>query len=74
MWQCKTPRMRYGIVGNSTSLGRFCYEVRRLWHKWLSRRSQKAKLDWPTFNRLLKSYPLPPPHMKRSAYHFAANP
>ena len=64
----------YGVVGNSASLGRFRYEVGRLWHKWLSRRSQKAKLDWPTFNRLLTRYPLPPPHMKRSTYRFAANP
>lgn len=79
--QCKvlTQKLKghygyYGIVGNSPSLGRFCYEVGRLWHKWLSRRSQKAKLDWPTFNRLLKRYPLPPPHMKRPAYRFAANP
>lgn len=64
----------YGIVGNSASLGRFRNEVGRLWHKWLSRRSQKAKLDWPTFSRLLKRYPLPPPHMKRSIYRFAANP
>ncbi len=64
----------YGVVGNSASLGRFRNEVGRLWHKWLSRRSQKATLDWPTFNRLLKRYPLPPPHMKRSIYRLAANP
>jgi len=64
----------YGIAGNSASLGRFRNEVGRLWHKWLSRRSQKAKLDWPTFQRLLRRYPLPPPRLNRSAYCFAAKP
>ncbi len=64
----------YGIAGNSASLGRFRNEVGRLWHKWLSRRSQKAKLDWPTFQRLLRRYPLPPPRLNRSAYCFVAKP
>ena len=64
----------YRIAGNSASLGRFRNEVGRLWHKWLSRRSQKARLDWPTFQRLLKRYPLPLPRVIRSAYRFAANP
>lgn len=77
--QALTQKLRghygyYGIVGNSASLGRFRTEVGRLWHKWLSRRSQKAKLDWPTFNRLLQRYPLPPPRVKRSIYCVVANP
>ncbi len=79
--QCKalTQKLKghygyYGIIGNSASLGRFRNEVGRLWHKWLSRRSQKAKLDWPTFNRLLKRYPLPPPRLNRSFRRPVANP
>jgi group II intron reverse transcriptase/maturase len=50
----------YGIRGNSRAINRFHYEVRCLWRKWLRRRSQRTKLDWPAFNRLLARYPLPP--------------
>lgn len=64
----------YRVIGNSANLGRFRNEVGRLWHKWLSRRSQKARLDWSTFQRLLKRYPLPPPHLIRSVYCSAAKP
>jgi group II intron reverse transcriptase/maturase len=50
----------YGIRGNSASINRFHYEVRRRWRKWLSRRSQRAAMSWDAFNRLLLRYPLPP--------------
>jgi RNA-directed DNA polymerase len=50
----------YGIRGNSRAINRFAYEVRVLWRKWLSRRSQRAWLTWDAFNRLLTKYPLPP--------------
>ena len=33
----------YGITGNARALGRFLYEVRRLWRKWLHRRSWRGK-------------------------------
>ncbi|MBV1787356.1 hypothetical protein KQ940_04740, partial [Marinobacterium sp. D7] len=64
----------YGIAGNAASLGRFRTEVVRLWHKWLSRRSQKAWLDWSTFPRLLKRYPLPPPRMIRRIHRSVVKP
>jgi hypothetical protein len=51
----------YGITGNSTALCRFRYEARRLWHKWLNRRSQRAYLPWAVFARLEQRYPLPSP-------------
>lgn len=49
----------YGVRGNSRSLNRFHYEVRRLWKKWLSRRSQRSRMTWPVFNKMLARYPLP---------------
>jgi RNA-directed DNA polymerase len=64
----------YGITGNFRWLCRFRNEVGKLWHKWLSRRSQKAWLDWPAFNRLLLRYPLPAPRVVHSIYRVAANP
>jgi len=55
----------YGLRGNSSSINRFAYEVRRLWKKWLGRRSQRARMTWEKFNRLLRRYPLPPARVRR---------
>lgn len=55
----------YGIKGNSQSISRFHYQVRRLWKYWLSRRSQRARMSWKKFNRLLARHPLPPARLPR---------
>jgi RNA-directed DNA polymerase len=49
----------YGIVGNYEALSRFRYEVGRLWHRTLERRSQKARVKWERMARLIKRW-LPP--------------
>ena len=49
----------YGVVGNSEALSRFRYEVARLWHHTLERRSQKARVRWERMARLIKRW-LPP--------------
>jgi hypothetical protein len=51
----------YGITGNYEALARFWWEVRRTWSKWLGRRSQRGRMSWEDFERLLVRYPLPPP-------------
>jgi RNA-directed DNA polymerase len=48
----------YGITGNIVALDRFRRESVRIWHKWLSRRSQRL-LRWDRFNELLQQLPLP---------------
>jgi RNA-directed DNA polymerase len=53
----------YGIPGNSDSLSLFCYCVRRIWQKWLNRRTHKAKVTWDKMAELLKRFPLPLPHV-----------
>jgi group II intron reverse transcriptase/maturase len=53
----------YGICGNAAALARFRYEVGRVWHKWLSRRSQRGSLTWERFNRLLGQLRLPNPRI-----------
>jgi len=50
----------YGITGNSYAIQRFRFWVGRMWHRWLNRRAQHARVSWETFNRLLKVYVLPP--------------
>ncbi len=64
----------YGITGNARALARFLYEVRRLWRKWLDRRSYHARMTWQKFVRLTASYPLPPPRVVHSVYRRAATP
>ena len=69
-WAALTRKLRghfayYGILGNIASLGRFRYHVTRAWHKWLSRRSTKARIPWERFGELERRYPLPPPRLTR---------
>jgi group II intron reverse transcriptase/maturase len=53
----------FGISGNSKRLTAVVYWTRRLWQKWLSRRSWKSYLTWEQFLRLVARYPLPPPRI-----------
>ena len=52
----------YGIKGNSKAIHRFHREVGRLWHRALSRRSQKGSVKWERMDRLLQRW-IPPPHI-----------
>lgn len=67
-WQILTQKLRghfgyYGITGNSEALGRFLHEARRVWRKWLHRRSQRARMTWQRMEKLLERYPLPQPRI-----------
>jgi group II intron reverse transcriptase/maturase len=53
----------YGITGNSKSLSSVHHWAKRIWRKWLSRRSRTSNLTWERFNLLLKRYPLPNPRI-----------
>lgn len=56
----------YGITGNYHSLSRYYLEVQKVWRKWLDRRSQRSKMTWDRFNRLLQRYSLPRPRIAHS--------
>lgn len=56
----------YGITGNYRSLERFVQQVRKIWRKWLARRSRKRNLTWSKMLCLLKSFPLPKPRIVHS--------
>ena len=64
----------YGITGNMRALVRFLYEARRLWRKWLNRRSWHARMTWETFACLAERYPLPQPRVIHSIYRRVATP
>ena len=61
----------YGITGNYRALARFHAAVRRVWQKWLYRRSPRRHLTWDRYARLLARHPLPPPRVAQSVYRVA---
>jgi group II intron reverse transcriptase/maturase len=64
----------YGITGNGRALECFLHAVKRIWQKWLSRRSQRAYIRWDRFLLFLRRYPLPPARVVHSVYRRVANP
>ena len=51
----------FGISGNYKRLAALRYATRRIWRKWLSRRSNNSRVGWEGFARLEKRFPLPQP-------------
>jgi group II intron reverse transcriptase/maturase len=64
----------YGVTGNARALSRYLRLTERAWRKWLNRRSQRARMTWERYKRLLQRYPLLPPRVVHSIYPRAANP
>ena len=64
----------YGITGNYRALAKFYREVTRVWHKWLSRRSRKAYINWERMERILEPWRLPRPRITHSYIKRVANP
>lgn len=54
----------FGVNGNQRSLGRLLQWTRRVWHKWLARRSQRSRWTWARFHQLLRALPLPQPTVR----------
>jgi hypothetical protein len=61
----------YGITGNARTLALLRHEVRRIWRKWLDRRSWKTGMTWSRMERLLEAFPLPPGRVVHSIYRVA---
>ena len=55
----------YGRSTNLRSIMEFHQQVRRIWRKWLSRRSRGHTLSWLVYEQLLRRYPLVPPRLSR---------
>ena len=51
----------FGINDNCRSLSILVDQVRRAWYKWLTRRSQRSRLNWERFEDLHRDFPLPTP-------------
>ena len=53
----------FGVNGNLRCLETLYHRTKRAWHKWLCRRSQRARLTWERFEDLLRGFPLPSPRI-----------
>jgi len=53
----------YGITGNMRQLQKYGTQVRRLWRKWLERRTRSKRFPWEAFGALLARHPLPSPRI-----------
>ena len=53
----------FGVTSNYAALAKLLDEVKTIWRKWLSRRSQKAYVTRERMRSLLERYPLPPPRI-----------
>jgi len=59
----------YGITGNHRWLRKFREGVKKLWQKWLHRRSRSSTdMPWDRFTHLLQRYRLPPVKIVHSIY------
>jgi hypothetical protein len=58
----------YGVIFNYRALRMFKDCVVRLWRKTLGKRSQKGRVTWASYKRLLTAFPFPEPVIQQ-AWH-----
>lgn len=58
----------YGVTNNFKSVAAFYRHVIKVWHRYLSQRSQRAKLAWEKYMRILNDYPLIQPRLPHTVY------
>jgi RNA-directed DNA polymerase len=61
----------YGVTGNFPHVAAFYRHLKRTWHRYLSRRSQRSYLPWERFMKLLERHPLVSPSLPHSIYSSA---
>ncbi|MGF7050804.1 group II intron reverse transcriptase/maturase [Paenibacillus sp. DS2015] len=66
IWKTVNSKLRghyqyYGVSDNWNQLLAYRRHIIKLLHKWLNRRSQRSKLTWLKFSRMLRFYPLAEP-------------
>ena len=54
----------FAVSGTGRSADALNHHFRFIWHKWLNRRSQRTRMTWERFGRLLEAYPLPAPTVR----------
>jgi hypothetical protein len=49
----------FGVTNNSQSVVNFCQKARRIFYRWMNRRSQKRSFNWEQSSIFEKQYPMP---------------
>jgi len=55
----------YGRPTNYSSIWAYYHRVRRIWHKWLNRRTRGNTLTWEKYQQLIDRHPLLRPYISR---------
>jgi len=63
----------FGVTNNSKSVNIFLYEARRVFFKWMNRRSQKRSFNWEQFSNFEKQYPMPRTKIYHQVYKSISN-
>jgi RNA-directed DNA polymerase len=58
----------FGVNGNTKALSLILYRVGRAWRDWLRRRSQRTRMTWERFNRMLREMPFPKVRVYRNLW------
>jgi group II intron reverse transcriptase/maturase len=58
----------FGVNGNAKALRTILVRVERVWIRWLRRRSQRTRMTWERFNRMLREMPLPKVRVYRNLW------
>jgi hypothetical protein len=58
----------YGVTGNFPSISAFYRHIQRVWHRYLSRRSQRSYIPWEKFWQIVEKYSLLKPFLPHSIY------
>ena len=73
LWSIYCSKIRghlqcFGVSGNSQSLNKYCHEAKKIFFKWVNRRSQKRSFNWEKFHLFLKVAGMPKPRIVYSLY------
>ena len=58
----------FAVSGNQQRVEALADRAKYIWRKWLRRRSQRTRMNWPRYNALLARYPLPAPTVRASLW------
>ena len=75
LWLWKTFRSKllghlnyYGVSHNDKDVSRFFYEAKKIFFKWINRRSQRMSLTWEKFDIFMARNPLPRVTVRHSLF------
>ena len=73
LWRTFVSKLRghlnyYGVSFNSEMVSKFFLKAKRIFFKWMNRRSQKKSLNWDDFSKFTKLFPLPAVRVQYKLY------